>query len=102
MYTSVRFPLLRFNSVAPKKNEITQYNADTHTSMNTHTQTLPYEHLRKLNWQIFEIDEVTTNASLSTGTSPTTECTTPLNPRIFTIYSFSTIGLIGPRLGLVY
>ena len=40
----------------------------------------PYEQLRKLSQQILEINEVT---SLSTGTSPTTECTTPLNPRIF-------------------
>ena len=29
-----------------------------------------------------EIDEITTGASLSTGTSPTTESTTPLNPGI--------------------
>ena len=37
-----------------------------------------------MNRQILKIDEVTTGTALSTGTSPTTECTTPLNPRIFT------------------
>jgi hypothetical protein len=31
----------------------------------------PYEHLRRLCRQILKIDEVTTGASLSTGTSPT-------------------------------
>ena len=45
----------------------------THTPMNIHTQTVPpYEYLRKLSRQILEIDEVTTNVSLSTGMSPTT------------------------------
>ncbi len=34
-----------------------------------------YEHLRRLRRQILEIDEVATGASLSTGTSPTTEST---------------------------
>ena len=43
----------------------------------------PYEHLRRLSQQILEIDEVTTCGLLSTGTLPTTECTTPLNSRIF-------------------
>ena len=59
-------------------------------SKRTHTHTLwihvrkpyPYDHLRRLSRQILEIDEVTTGASLSTGTSTTTECTMPLNPRI--------------------
>ena len=69
--------------------EITQYNSDTH---NTRILTplwiqvrklYPYEHLQRLSRQILEIDEVTTGASLSTGTSPTTECTMPLNFRIF-------------------
>ena len=66
--------------------EITQYNSDTHNSrtpMNIRTQNLPYEHLRRLSRQILEIDEVTIDASLSTKTSPTTECTKPLNFRIF-------------------
>ena len=35
--------------------------------------------------QILEIDEVTTAISLSTGRSPTTKNTTPLNLRIFTL-----------------
>ena len=43
----------------------------------------PYDHLRRLDRQIFENDEVTTWASLSMGTSPTTESTTPLNPKLF-------------------
>ena len=69
--------------------EIAQHNLDTHntrtlTLMNTRTQSYPYEHLRRLSRQILEIGEVTTGASLSTRTSSTTECTTPLNPRIFT------------------
>ena len=69
--------------------EITQYNSDTH---NARTFT-PYEHMyanltlyeyfRRLRRQILEIDEVTTGASLSTRTSPTTECTTLLNSIIF-------------------
>ena len=42
-----------------------------------------YEYLQRLSRQILEIDEVTTCASLWTGTSPTTESTTPLNPIIF-------------------
>ena len=37
-----------------------------------------YEHLRKLSRQILKIDEITTSASLSTRTSPTTESTRPL------------------------
>ena len=36
----------------------------TYTSMNTRTQTLLYEHLRRLNWQILEIDEVTTGVAV--------------------------------------
>jgi len=46
--------------------------------MNTRTQTLSYEHLRRPSQQILEIDEVITGASLSTGTSPTIECTSPI------------------------
>ena len=42
----------------------------------------PYKHLRKTVPTHLEIDKVTTGASLSTGTSPTTESTTPLNPKI--------------------
>ena len=69
--------------------EITQYNSDTHNARTliplwTHVRKpYLYEHLRRLSRQILEIDEVTTRASLSTGTSPTTECTMLLNPRIF-------------------
>jgi hypothetical protein len=47
----------------------------------THTLT-SYEHLRKTIPTHLEIDEITTNGSLSTGTSSTTENTTLLNPRI--------------------
>jgi hypothetical protein len=50
--------------------------------MNIHTQTLPYEHLRRTVPTDLEIYEVTTGASLSTGTSPTTESIAPLNPGI--------------------
>ena len=64
---------------------IIQYNSDTH---NARARTLTplwiyvhksyrYEHLRRLSWQILEVDKVTTGALLSTGMSPTTECTTP-------------------------
>ena len=69
--------------------EITRYNSDTYnaralTPLWTHVRKpYPYEHLQRSSRQILEIDEVTTCASLSTGTSPTTECTMPLNPRIF-------------------
>jgi len=66
--------------------EVTQYNSDTHnvrtlTPMNASTQILPYEHFWRLNRQIFEINEVTTDALLSTGTSTTIESTMTLNPR---------------------
>nr|BAD69283.1 hypothetical protein [Oryza sativa Japonica Group] len=57
------------------------------------TRTHPYEHTHAnpTPMSIFEdwpanseeIDEVTTDASLSMGTSPTTESTTPLNPGKF-------------------
>ena len=54
------------------------------TPLWTHIHKLyPYEHLKTLSRQILEINEVTTGASLSTGTSPTTKCTTPLHHRIF-------------------
>ena len=43
----------------------------------------PYEHLWRLSRQILEIKKVTTCTSLSTETSPTTECTTSLNLRLF-------------------
>ena len=62
--------------------EITQYNSDTHntrilTSLWTHIhKSYLYKHLRRLSRQILKIDEVTTGASPSTGTSPTTECWT--------------------------
>jgi hypothetical protein len=41
-----------------------------------------YEHLRRIELADLEIHEVTTGASLSTGTSSTTESITPLNHRI--------------------
>jgi hypothetical protein len=41
--------------------------------MRKRAQTLPYEHLRRLGWQILKIDKITTYVSLSTGTSPTSE-----------------------------
>jgi hypothetical protein len=68
--------------------QIAQHNIDPH---NTHTLTLmkaqrksyPYEHLRRLDWQILEIEEVIIGALLSTGTLPTTKSTTQLNPKKF-------------------
>jgi hypothetical protein len=42
----------------------------------------PYEHLWRTELVDLEIHEVTTDASLSRGTSPTTESITPLNPGI--------------------
>jgi len=47
--------------------------------MNTLTQTLPYEHLRRTEPADLEIHEVTMDASLSTETSPTTESIALLN-----------------------
>jgi hypothetical protein len=43
--------------------------------MNTRTQTLPLGASSKTVPQILKIDKVTVGASLSTGTSPTTEST---------------------------
>ena len=54
----------------------------THPYEHTYANPTPYEHLRRLIRQILEINEVGTGASLSTRTSPTTKCTTPLNPKI--------------------
>ena len=54
----------------------------THPYEYTYANLTPYEHLRRLSRQILEINEVTTGTSLSTRTSPTTECTTSLNPKI--------------------
>ena len=47
--------------------------------MNTLTQTLPYEHLRRTEPADLEIHEVTMDVSLSTETSLTTESIAPLN-----------------------
>jgi hypothetical protein len=75
---------------------ITQYNTDTHNAytlipMNARMQTLlSYEYLERLGRQILEIDEVTTYASLSTGTSATTKNTIPLNPGKFEIDEVTT------------
>jgi hypothetical protein len=47
-----------------------------HSSLWIHARKpYPYKHLRRLCRQILKIDEVTTDASLSTGTPPTTEST---------------------------
>jgi hypothetical protein len=51
------------------------HNADTLTLMNAHTQLYSYEYIQRLRRYIIMIDEVTTGASISTGTSPTTEST---------------------------
>ena len=67
---------------------MTQYNLDTY---NTRTYSPLWIHVRKLYlyehlWRTepinLEIDEVTTDVLLSTGTSPTTESIAPLNPEI--------------------
>ena len=42
----------------------------------------PYEYLRRPNCQILEIDKITTNVSLPTRTSSTTESITPLHSKI--------------------
>jgi hypothetical protein len=61
----------------------TQYNADTHKHahknipMNARTP-YPYEHLQGSEPVYLEIDEVTTDTSLLTGTSLTTERITPV------------------------
>jgi hypothetical protein len=44
--------------------------------------TKSYEHPRRTEPVDLKIHEVTTGVSLSTGTSPTTECIAPLNPGI--------------------
>ena len=65
---------------------ITQYNVDAHNTyahspLWTHVRkSYPYEHLRRTEPADLEIHEVTTYASLSTGTSPTTKSIAPLNP----------------------
>jgi hypothetical protein len=50
--------------------------------MNTYTQTNPYEHLRRTESIDFEFHEVSTGASLLTGTSPATASIALLNPEI--------------------
>ena len=58
--------------------EITQYNADApnthaHSPLWTHVhKPYPYEHIRRTERADPDVHEVTTRASLSTGTSPTT------------------------------
>ena len=50
----------------------------------------PYEHLRRLSRQILKIDEVTTSASLSTGTLPTMRATSSMRAaRCHFIYAIS-------------
>ena len=84
---------------------ITQYNSNTHnahtlTLINVRTQPYLFEHLRKLNNQILEIDEVAIGTSLSTGTSPTTESTTPLNTKIFAQLSKKIRDISGANFNL--
>lgn len=52
------------------------------TPMNDARNSYPYEHLRRQGLQILEVNEVTTDALLSTGTSSITQSTTLLNPKI--------------------
>jgi hypothetical protein len=52
------------------------------TSINIRTQTYPFKHLRKIELINLEINELTTDASLLTDTSHTTERIALLNPRI--------------------
>jgi hypothetical protein len=59
------------------------FTTQTHTHpMNTRTQTYPCEHFRRIEPADLEIHEVTTDASLPTGTSPTTKSIAPLDPEI--------------------
>ena len=62
---------------------------------NTHNahRLTPYENLQRLSRQNLEINEVTTSISLSMGTSPTTESTTPLNSKIFSFIGSRTYDL---------
>ena len=54
-----------------------------HSPLWTHVcKTYPYEHIRRTEPADLEIHEVTTDASLTTGTSPTIESIAPLNPGI--------------------
>ena len=88
-----KFTIKGISSLNEKKSCLffPDYTVQLRHSQRTHTHPLwthvrkpyPYEHLRRLSRQILEIDEVTTDASLSTEMSPTTECTMSLNPRIF-------------------
>ena len=83
---------------------ITQYNSNTHnahtlTLINVHTQPYLFVHLRKLNHQILETDEVVIGTSLSTGTSPT-ESTTPLNTKIFAQLSKKIRDISGANFNL--
>jgi hypothetical protein len=48
----------------------------------TYANPTPYKHLRMTEPADLGIHEVTTGASLSTGTSPTNESIAPLNPGI--------------------
>jgi hypothetical protein len=58
-------------------------NTHVHSSLWTHAHIpYPYDHLRITEPTDLEVDEVTTGASLLTGTSPTTERIAPDNSRI--------------------
>jgi hypothetical protein len=54
----------------------------THLYERTHAHPYPYEHLRRTEPADLEVDEVTTGASLLTGTSRTTKRIAPDNPGI--------------------
>ena len=84
--------LINYQGSMSSRNILFLWITQVHTqTLNTHARSplwihvrkpYPYEHLRKTVPAHLETDEVTTGASLSTGTSPTTESTMPLNPRI--------------------
>ena len=63
---------------------ITHYNLDTYNARTLiplwtyERKSYPYVHLRRLSHQILEIYEITTDVLLLTGTSSTTERTTPM------------------------
>jgi hypothetical protein len=67
---------------------VTQHNVDAHNThayspaINTRLLTVPHEHIRRTEPPDLEIHEVTTGASLSTGTSLTTKSIALINSEI--------------------
>ena len=58
----------------------------THSYLYEHVRKVyPYKHFRRLDRQIFEIDEVTVDISLLIGMLLTAECITPLNHKVFAL-----------------